>query len=259
MLTPPPLPAWKSLGRHLLLRTILATCRKHVYLRVDDFPHWKYSLADFLEFNRTLSHLRIPYTIAVTPMLSVNPLDPACTQSRLLTDEEVQTLQGIVKEGCTIALHGLTHRTEFISGFMSEFSGISAVEAEDRVLKGIDLIVSSGLPKPTCFIPPFNTFDANLFSVFERHFDLIVGGPESVWHTPGKEWIRNAPQRFACSCSPLYGRAERIQSQLLQLRNHFFQSDWLTLHWTWERQDDYQDVKGLLKLIKKRIVPYGAL
>jgi len=216
---------------------------------VDDFPHWQLPLSSFETFHNLLSSMNAPYLLAVTPMLCRDPFDAHCTDTRPMTTDEIEVLHRVICQGGSIALHGLTHRTEPGLDFNSEFVGISADEAEERILKGIDLLTAVGLPKPRCFVPPFNTFDSALFPVLKRHFDLVNGGPESAWQAPGEEWVMNSPGGFVCCCSPMYGRATRILHQLLQLRREWFQGDWLTFHWSWEAEDSNRDLASLMKLL----------
>jgi len=174
-------------------------------------------------------------------------------ETRSLNSEELRILGLLISEGCHIALHGLTHRSEPDLGFLSEFCGISMEQAEHRILQGIEILTSKGLPTPTIFIPPFNTFDEKLFPMFRNYFDVVIGGPESVWHAPGKAWVSSSPNHFYCSLPPLYGHGKMMLDTLLKSREHWFEGKWLTLHWAWEYQGHYNNLKKLLVLIKDNI------
>jgi len=239
--------------RYVLLRKAMLSVPAQLIMRVDDFPRWDLHLDEFRKFHKIVSDFNIPYVLGVTPLLANNPLDPESSEIRSLTDQEIELLHMIIKDGCDIALHGLTHRTEAGLGFMSEFCGISTDEAEFRIAKGIDLLVSAGLPRPRCFIPPFNTFDPSVFPLLMRYFDIILGGPESIWHSPGTKWVSDAPESFKCCLSPLYGKSGFMLDKLLELRKNWFVGNWVTFHWSWEWETGYRDLKMLLRLIAKKI------
>jgi len=222
-----------------------------VIMRIDDFPHWTYSLDDFKKFWRIIENHRVPVVLGVTPHLAVNPLNPVDFETRDLTAEEISFLEKINAEGHKIAFHGLTHGVR--GKVKAEYVGLADQEIEVNVLCGLEKLCRLGLAVDS-IIPPFNAFDPNAFRIFEKYFKIVFGGPESIKSFGG--YFSPAflgEVLYIASYHGVYGRAKELlvfmrhYSHLLNRAGALYLP--LTIHWSWELTDNFSSFKQLLRFL----------
>jgi len=110
-----------------------------VLIRVDDFPHWTKSFADFKKFDKIMKKYCITYILAVTPKIAKNPKSISNNKYRELTKSEMEFLKrGEIENRITIAMHGLTHQTTSNKKF-SEYIGKDNKEIEKEIKLGLKL------------------------------------------------------------------------------------------------------------------------
>ena len=223
-----------------------------VIMRIDDFPHWVYSLDDFKKFWRIIENHRVPVVLGVTPNLDINPLSPLNHATRDLIAEEVSFLGRISENGHQIALHGLTHGVR--GNLKAEYVGLTDREIEENVLRGLEKLHRLGIAVDS-IIPPFNAFDTNAFRIFEKYFKIVFGGPESIKFFGGyfsPAFLGNV--LYIASYHRVYGKAKDL---LISFRkySHLLQQAWtlyipITIHWSWELEDNFSSFDKLLWFLR---------
>ncbi len=230
---------------------------KPFLLRVDDFPAWEESMdqfvpaSDFARFHAVLASHGIPYMIGVTPQPALCPIDPHDDRTRQLTEEECSIVRQITKEGASIGLHGVTHRTRRDLPH-SEYIDLDDVFFEEMILYGdLELQRLTGI-RAEVFVPPFNRITRGQLELLGRRFRIVCGGPEAT-AIIGPLGIHRISDRstYVPSYPPLYGRAHEIAASLQQ--HPVDSSTCLTLHWEWERRRGYSELENLCKIIQGRV------
>jgi hypothetical protein len=226
-----------------------------VLVRVDEFPHYEavdkqdfYGTDDYRRFHEIMAGAGVAYLIAVVTRPARKPLDPEVTDSRTMDDAETAELAELVRDGVTLAVHGLDHRTrDARPRHHSELSGLSSAALRSRLDAAHGELAARGLPDPRVFVPPYNRFDADQLELLSHRYDVVCGGPESVsivgWHrTP--VW-RGEGVYLPCY-APFYGRMEEVVPAVERLAA--MGADlWvpITLHWGWERHGDFRELERL--------------
>jgi peptidoglycan/xylan/chitin deacetylase (PgdA/CDA1 family) len=230
-------------------------------VRVDEFPHARahdssgpFGTDAYRRFHEVLAEAGIPYLLAITPRICRDYLDPGDEERRELDEGEIAALRRLREDGVVFALHGADHRTRHPSPRRhSEFTGLGRERAAARIDEARSIFAGHGIETPV-FVPPFNRFDAAQYPLLAERFEVVCGGPESVrllgFHrTP--VWHGDAV--YLPSYAPLYGTAaaaaagiERMSEQTAAL--------WapITLHWSWERQDDFASLRRLCEVLRGR-------
>jgi hypothetical protein len=229
-----------------------------ILLRVDEFPHaagfdpaGHFNTDAFRRFHAVLAEAGVPYLLAITPRVSREYLDPTVSESRPLTDEEVETMRRLTGEGVVFALHGADHRTRQANPRRhSEFCGLSLEETAERLDGALATFADLGLATPV-FVPPFNRFDARQYPLLAERFEVVCGGPESirlVGFGPGPVWRGGAV--YLPSYSPLYEKAAVVGPEVQRLKDRGA-AIWApaTLHWGWEADDDFSALGKLARLL----------
>ena len=232
-------------------------------VRVDEFPHFKawdeparYGTERYERFHEVMSAAGLAYLVAVLPRVSRDPLDPAGEQSRPLDDGELEMLRRIAGERVSFGLHGLDHRTRFPSPRRhSELCGLTVSETETLLDRALAELAPHRI-RPPVFVPPYNRFDAAQFDVLARRFEVVCGGPESI----GTMGFHSTPQWrgetvYLPSYMPVYGRAAEVlpgARRAIELAAGMWVP--IVLHWGWEMEDDWEQLKRLAELI----APYAA-
>jgi hypothetical protein len=223
-------------------------------VRVDEFPHYlawddpqRFGTERFERFHEILAGAGVPYLPAVLPRVSHEPLSPSGTQWRALDEGEIAMLARLAGEGVPFGLHGLTHRTRFVSPRRhSELCGLSPVATADLLDAGLEELAALGI-HPKVFVPPYNRFDAAQFDPLARRFDVVCGGPESI----GRVGFQRAPQWrgdmvYLPSYLPFYGHAREV----LPAVRHAVETAcglWIpiVLHWGWEADAGWSELEEL--------------
>ena len=226
-------------------------------LRVDDFPAWTETMdafipgAEFLAFHDVLMRNAIPYFIAVTPQPCVRPLDRRETRTQQLTPAEQEILRTVARNGASIALHGVTHRTR-TDRTHAEFWEMDNDFFEEQIRYGhLELERMTGI-RAAVFVPPFNRISATQLELLSKRFSIVCGGPESV-----PLLGRRGCERLANGClylpsyPPYYGRAHEILKALEEPLGA--DALCLTLHWEWERRRGYAELNSFCAAIRDRV------
>jgi glycosyltransferase involved in cell wall biosynthesis len=238
-------------------------------VRVDEFPHYgaweergRYGTDAFKRFHEILSGAGVPYLIAVPPRVSQAPLDPGVSRSRGLSAGELAMLAALVAEGTTIALHGYDHRTRFSSPRRhSELCGLDASATEALLDRAMAELEAAGLAPAEVFVPPFNRFDAAQYAALARRFAIVCGGPESIsllgFHC-SPLWRGEAV--YLPSYAPLYGHAREVLPAARSLIDRQ-RAMWapITLHWGWEADAGWEDLRELMAVIAEHTAPWEEL
>ena len=216
-------------------------------VRVDDFPRWDLSNDEFLRFNDVMTSYDIPYIIGVTPFLDFyggefKPVPGPVL--RLLKEHDID-----------YALHGFNHYN--YGGNQGEMGHYDDQTIQSMLLKSKELFEKEGLAFPNIFIPPFNIITADNFHSLAKNFRVICGGSMAFSTMPSVKTIMGA---FVEGClylpcyAPFYNRAESIFKGISK-EQFLMEEDILipiTIHWAWERYDDYKSLRTLLDSIKGR-------
>jgi Uncharacterized protein conserved in bacteria (DUF2334) len=232
-------------------------------VRVDEFPHFKawdeparYGTERYERFHEVMSAAGLTYLVAVLPRVSREPLEPTGEESRALDDGELAMLRRIAGERVAFGLHGLDHRTRFLSPRShSELCGLTAAATEALLDRALEELAPHEL-RPQVFVPPYNRFDAAQFDALARRFEVVCGGPESI----GTMGFHSTPQWrgeavYLPSYLPVYGRAVEVlpaARRAIELAAGIWVP--IVLHWGWEMEDDWEQLKRLAELI----APYTA-
>jgi glycosyltransferase involved in cell wall biosynthesis len=228
-------------------------------VRVDEFPHYqawdepaRFGTERFERFHTILTEAGVPYCLAVPPRVSRRPLDPAETAWRAFDDSEIAVLRRIEREGVTLALHGRDHRTRHASPRRrSELTGLDAEATAELLDTALAELAQAGVARPEVFVPPFNRFAADQYNVLAERFSVVCSGPETLatmgFH-PTPQWRDGA--LFLPSYWPLYGHAREILPAATALMERR-QAIWapITLHWGWESDDGWTELKALVAQI----------
>ena len=231
-------------------------------VRVDDFPWRGFDLAQYREFHAIMEENSIPYLLAVTPRLAMDPLDPHCDRFRDLSAGEVEFIRNS-SGSLELALHGLTHRVDSASedkNLRSEFVGLPKSEVMVRLNEGLQSLKGLG-KKVNIFVPPYNTFDFAALDVIKQYFRVVTGGPESIRHvglriTPsilsGAIYVPSYPSAF--------GNARDVRKFVERAKTRRYRTILpLTLHWHWEVEQGYSDLRALARSIKGLAFPWSDL
>jgi Uncharacterized protein conserved in bacteria (DUF2334) len=262
-------------------------------VRVDEFPHYRawddparFGAERFERFHEILAAAGVPYLLAVLPRVSREPLlpvgdvsqrgaprarvgqpnrdshpPPASPEelghdSRSLDDRERALLARLASERVSFALHGLTHRTRFVSPRRrSELCGLSPEATAGMLDAGLAELAAHGV-RPRVFVPPYNRFDAAQLEVLAARFEVVCGGPESI----GQVGFQRTPQWrgdtvYLPSYAPFYGHARGV----LPAVERAIAAGWglwvpIVLHWGWEADAGWHDLERLVR----RLAPYAA-
>jgi Uncharacterized protein conserved in bacteria (DUF2334) len=231
-------------------------------IRVDEFPHYlaadepeRYGLEASRQFHSTLASAGVPYLMAILPRVATRPLDPQATGDRPLTDEERVFLGEMQRDGVTLGLHGLNHRTRYAKPRRhSELCGLPERELVGLLDRALSELEPCGV-RPRVFVPPYNRFDASQYPLLAARFDVVCGGPESVplmgFH-PGPQWRGDAV--YLPCYPPLYGTAEDCLPVIANLVERQVDA-WvpIVLHPGWEAR-----APAFLSRFAREIAPYAA-
>lgn len=233
-------------GEGLYLSTPRSNARQsevpRFVLRVDDFPRWDVPTTEFLRFHREFERRSIPYVLGVTPFLCFDGATPTPP-----SEADRALLRELVGQRVELGVHGFTHLFRLAPyGQPCETYFYDDATLLDWIRRAFAWFADAGLPRPTHYIPPFNTLDARDHGLLSRHFGVMHGGPLSL-STLGKFAPSERPgAKYWPSYEPFYGRAGRLARLAHAGRLPTVGRQVLTLHWAWERQNGYRDLGGLL-------------
>ncbi len=235
-----------------------AAGRPKVLVRADEFPHWEawdkpelYGTQAGRHFHATMTAADVPYLMAVTPRIPRQGSDADGTADRPHTDDELELLAQMRRDGVAFAVHGLDHRTRHANPRRhSEFTGLRRADVAERLDTAQGLLRDQALHADV-FVPPWNRFDAGSWTELASRFDVVCGGPESIgtmgFHmTPS--WRGEAV--WLPAYAPLYGRAEDVLPAVRALLEQET-ALWVpvVLHWGGERDRDWHALDELCALL----------
>lgn len=229
-----------------------------ILIRVDDFPHWKHSLEKFKKFHHLMYKYKIMYLLGVIPQPSLDPLKTKNMKTRNLTDEEKNYIKNLKDEGVEIGMHGFSHQN-YHSRIKSELIGRKQEDLKYEIERGLSIFKNIEI-EPRIFIPPYNTLNLNTIKLLSKYFKLITGGEESIRFI-GYYWgLVNFKNIFYLpSYPPLYEKSESICNFI---ENKGFKTSFLlpvTLHWSWELEDNFKGLEKLLSRIKATIITWDKI
>jgi hypothetical protein len=230
-----------------------------VLLRVDEFPNvgaWRDEGAlgteSFLRFHEILRGTGCAYMIAVLPRVPRESQNPDDRDDRPLNEAERAALRRMAgEEGMELAVHGHDHRSrDARPRHHSELIGLGEDELEAK-LDASDAVLRDLGAEPRSFVPPFNRFTAAQYPALARRYEIVCAGPETVLQMgfqPTPQWRRGAA--YVPSYAPLYGRARDVRPAVERLLERDV-AVWapVTLHWSWEAEDDYAELTRLAELV----------
>ncbi len=231
-----------------------------VLLRVDDYPHWSVGLDQFWAFHETLQEAGVSYLLAATPFLARDPFDPASPPRRMVPEEWARLAAAVTAGALEVALHGSTHRTR-TRGRHSEYDGLSAAVAQRELAAAWERLVREGC-EPVAFVPPFNRFPPALWHALPDACGVLCLGPESLRDSPlvAAAAVQGG-RSIVWSLPPFYSRAATIADALER-------GAWLsrpgalipvTLHWTWELDDQFAGVARLARMLAGHTIRWRAI
>jgi glycosyltransferase involved in cell wall biosynthesis len=227
---------------------------------VDDYPHWTVATGEFRRFQQLMSAVGISFLLAATPFLAVNPLSPLSDARPEDAGEWDWLAEKVARKEVEVGLHGATHRTRRL-GFQSEFDDMPPDEARAAIDRAWRFLECAGC-HPIAFVPPFNRFPPSLWSALPDDCRILCLGPESLRDVPPLPLVGERQGRTVVfSLPPLYGRAGHILTALE--RGKLLDRPGLilpiTLHWTWELDDDFAAVRRLAERLAGRVGPWRSL
>lgn len=224
-------------------------------LRVDDFPRADIPSDNFYRFYEILQQHTVPFLLGVTPFISKEPTNPHGQEYRRLTEKELHFLENTRNGIIEIALHGFSHQV-IDSQNKSELVGLSTEELKKKILSAMDELSRFNI---RFFIPAFNTLDINNFRILAEHFTGICSGREALPYLN----FRITPSYFfnilyIPSYEPVYGYSFEISNYVDQLLLHTENIVVpLTLHWSWEVDNEFRNVELLAKKIKDKTIAWN--
>jgi phosphatidyl-myo-inositol dimannoside synthase len=231
-----------------------------VLLRVDDYPHWSVPTDQFRRFQQLMSDEGVAFLLAATPFLASDPLSPVSEARPQEATEWDWLAEKVDREQVEVGLHGATHRTRQLE-FHSEFHDMRPDEARAVIAQAWQFLSRTGC-HPIAFVPPFNRFPPELWSALPDECRILCLGPESLLdvapHPP--VGIRRG-RTVVLSLPPFYGRAAHIlaaldRGDLLDRPGMVLP---ITLHWTWELDDDFVAVRRLAQRLAGRVGSWRSL
>jgi len=223
-----------------------------IFIRVDDFPYFDLDNAEFLRCHEIFEALEIPYILGVTPFWEFEQgkvRELSCKDARILRQ---------CRPLATLALHGFSHHPypEFI--LPDELDHYSASEIDVLMRRTRCKWEELGLDFPTSLIVPFNTISLATFIRFSRYFRYIFGGPASLSTLGGRSLYERIGEAYWLpSYQPYYGRCSYMLKFLRKsepAKKECYIP--LTIHWGWERTDDFKAMKQLLLALRERTVSF---
>ncbi len=235
-----------------------------VLVRVDEFPNYSafdhphlYGVERATAFHEVMAEAGVQYLMAIVPQLTRAPLDPGASGGRSLGAPELALIETMRQDGVVFAQHGTTHRTRHRSPRRrSEFTGMSDRDLRALLDRGAARLAEAGI-ESRILVPPFNRFSARQLSVFAERFDVVTGGPESVrlmGSHYGPSWQGDIV--YMPCMPPLYGTARQVLPALRRLESATGVWIPVTLHVTWELDDDLVGLRELAEYLGEVAAPW---
>ncbi|MHB8772543.1 MAG: DUF2334 domain-containing protein [Syntrophales bacterium] len=219
-------------------------------IRVDDFPRWDADTKLFERFHDVFLKHNVSYVLGVTPFLNF-----AGDKPRFINDSEIVLLRQMAGDGVELAVHGFTHEYRVAPyRHPCETFFYSADQLCDSIDRANGWFREHGLPKPTHFIPAFNTFSRRDFDILTKSYRVFHGGPLSLttFGKYGPSRLEEEDALYLPSFEPFYNQARKVLQALTIGKRHFRHRVLysIALHWAWEIESDFQHVEELLVVLK---------
>jgi hypothetical protein len=221
-------------------------------VRVDTFPHplaWdepeRRGTEAFRRARAILAEAGLPYLLSVRPRVARRPLDPRESADRQLTDDELEELADLRRDGVAFAAHGLDHRTRHRSPRRrSELGGLSKGALTER-LDRIEAELAEAAIRPEVFAAPFDRFDWRQWEALAARYDVVSGGDPSVARVGYHDtplWRGDAV--WAPAYPPFYGSAADALAGARRLADAGA-GVWVpvVLHWDREADAGWRDLE----------------
>lgn len=210
-------------------------------VRVDDFPRGDRRFSEYEQFHRIMVQHNVPYILGVTPF-----------ETYFTGSGEFSERMGfLVEHNIRFGLHGLTHQPGELRriGLTAAASMISDVVPVLKQLAGF-------LP---VYIPPFNDIFWPEYVMLSRYFNAVTGGPESIKTMGLFPPCKLKGTWYLPSYWGFYGRSADILGFLDSgMAGKTRRPMPITLHWAWEADDDFRDLRRLLSRLRGRVSDWGA-
>lgn len=225
-------------------------------LRVDDFPRWDINSDEFVKFDSLMKEYQIPYILGVTPFLSFYK-----DEYKEMDDNSIRILK---ERNINFALHGFNHYNYNSNGRKKHEIVHYNDETLDRLIKkSIEFFKKNDLDIPDVFIPPFNTITYSNYMILSKYFKVITGGPatlRSMGEVRPVMGVYIQDSLYLASYYPYYGTSyvilNAVKKNILNNKKLIIP---ITIHWDYERNDNYANFIELLKIIKHNIVGWGEI
>jgi hypothetical protein len=156
-------------------------------VRAGAFPHpltdedpARFGTDRMRRFHETLGAHGLRYLVAVTPRVSVRPLDPKATGDRPLRDDELELLGDLRRDGVAFAAGGLDHRThKRAEAKRSEFAGLSKRALAERLAQADEELAAIAI-RPEVLVPPFDRFAWHQWDALAARYDVVAAGRASL-------------------------------------------------------------------------------
>lgn len=223
-----------------------------IFIRVDDFPYFDLDNIEFLRCHEIFEALRVPYILGVTPFWEFEQ-----GKVRELRDEDARILRQC-KPLATIGLHGFSHHPYPEFALLDELDHYSASEIDILMRRTLCKWEELGLDPPNLLIVPFNTIRLTRFVHFSKYFRYIFGGPSSLSTMGGYSLYEQIGGAYWLpSYQPYYGHCRymlRYLGRCKPANKECYVP--LTIHWAWERRDNFKAMRELLWILRDRIVSF---
>jgi hypothetical protein len=156
-------------------------------VRAGAFPHpltdedpARFGTERFRRFHEALGVHGMRYLVAVTPRVSVRPLDPKATGDRPLRDDELELLADLRRDGVAFAAGGLDHRTrKRAEGKRTELGALSKRVLPQRLAQADEELAAIAI-RPEVLVPPFGRFAWHQWDLLAARYEVVAAGRESL-------------------------------------------------------------------------------
>jgi len=216
-------------------------------IRIDDFPRGDLNFSDFMRFHKIMNDYDCPYLLGVTPFLSKG-----------VSKEELNFLRWHKFHNIDLSLHGFTHEKIGDKKYQGEIDCYSLGELEILIEKAKNFFSENDIEFPDSFIPPFNIIKRDSYEVLSKHFSYMMGGPLSITTLGFYKFLDKINTSFYIpSYFPFYGRVKEIDKGMRHMSMERGIVMVVTIHWAWEINNNFVDLKKFLSQNKDRIVNYS--
>jgi hypothetical protein len=215
-------------------------------IRVDDFPDPDFDFNDFIRFHEIMKSFNCPYLLGVTPF-----------SPKGVSENEIDFLKNSLSNNVSLSLHGFTHQKLGSKKYQGEVDCYSDNEIKQLIQSSKSFFANIGVEYPNSFIPAFNIIDKKSAASISNEFKYIMGGPVSLTTLGIYRFLEKiSSSKFIPSFFPFYGKSSVIDKKIRRIHPQKNGVMVITLHWTWEVEDNFKSLKKFLEHTKDIIVDY---